>query len=323
MDPSTTILRVKRKRGTDPADALLLACKRIRPEAAVAAQPSDESEPEPQEPKIENSVFKLVATVASQDAPVQTHVREALARPRLAHHALRPSQGSAQRIIGDLRSVKWSTRREERYRILSSQRAGLPAEPAPVRGEEKDDSQTENHDGLPLGEVQVFDILHEDDDVKMPGKNVVSDPETILCNSVKMIREKLSVSGDRLGTEHREKEDDYVYDLYYQETTTPGWIQDILSVRPYTQEGELVPDVVAWEEEVYEDEDDENAESNWRNDYPDESSEGDSDAEERYGGFWSEEHSYSRRSWERYKQDMTEELENNSDEDEERERDSD
>lgn len=71
-------------------------------------------------------------------------------------------------------------------------------------------------------------------------QNVVSDQETILCNSVKMIREKLSVSGDGLGTEHREKEDDYVYDLYYQETVTPGWIQDILSVRPYTQEDELV-----------------------------------------------------------------------------------
>ncbi|XP_051508405.1 probable RNA polymerase II nuclear localization protein SLC7A6OS [Myxocyprinus asiaticus] len=319
MDPSTTILRVKRKRGTDPADALLLACKRIRPEAA-AAQPSDESEPEPQEPKIENSVFKLVATVASQDAPVQTHVREALARPRLAHHALRPSQGSAQRIIGDLRSVKWSTRREERYRILSSHRAGLPTEPAPAReGEQTNDSQTESHDSLPLGEVQVFDILHEDDDVKAPGKTVVSDPETILCNSMKMIREKLSVSGDVLGTEHREKEDDYVYDLYYQETVTPGWIQDILSVRPYTQEGELVPDEVALEEEVYEDEDDENAESNWRNDYPDEGSEGDSDAEERYGGCWSEEHSYSRRSWEHYQQDMMEELNNDNDDNEEKE----
>ncbi|KAA0723253.1 putative RNA polymerase II nuclear localization protein SLC7A6OS [Triplophysa tibetana] len=318
MDPSTTILRVKRKRGTDPADALLLACKRIRPEAA-AAQPSDETEPEPQEPDIENSVFKLVATVASQDAPVQTHVREALARPRLAHHALRPSQGSAQRIIGDLRSVKWSTRREERYRILSSHRAGLPPEPAPVR-EEKDDTQTENRDGQPLGEVQVFDIVHEDDDEKMPGKNVVSDTETILCNSVKMIREKLSVSGDRLCTEHREKEDDFVYDLYYQETVTPGWIQDILSVRPYTQEGELVPDVVVLEEEVYEDEDDENAETNWRNDYPDESSEDNSDAEERFGGCWSEEHSYSRRSWERYRQDIMEEIENENREDDDGER---
>lgn len=67
-----------------------------------------------------------------------------------------------------------------------------------------------------------------------------SDPEMILCNSTKMLRERLSISGDRLGEEHREQESDYVYDLYYQETVTPGWIQDILSVRAYADEGELV-----------------------------------------------------------------------------------
>lgn len=39
------------------------------------------------------------------------------------------------------------------------------------------------------------------------------------------------------------------------------------------------------EEEVYDDEDDENEECNWRNDYPDES-DGDSDREERYGGMF-------------------------------------
>lgn len=38
------------------------------------------------------------------------------------------------------------------------------------------------------------------------------------------------------------------------------------------------------EEEVYDDEDDENEESNWRNDYPDEDSGSDSDREQRYGG---------------------------------------
>lgn len=63
MDPNTTILRVKRKRGTDPADALLLACKRIRPETS---QGSGETVPEPNEAEVENSVFKLVATVATQ-----------------------------------------------------------------------------------------------------------------------------------------------------------------------------------------------------------------------------------------------------------------
>lgn len=42
------------------------------------------------------------------------------------------------------------------------------------------------------------------------------------------------------------------------------------------------------EEEVYEDEDDENEEGNWRNDYPDEESDTDSDREERYGGMYLE-----------------------------------
>ncbi|XP_033485976.1 putative RNA polymerase II nuclear localization protein SLC7A6OS [Epinephelus lanceolatus] len=311
MDPNTTILRVKRKRGTDPADALLLACKRIRPETA---QSSGETVPEPNEAEVENSVFKLVATVATQDAPVQTQVRQALARPRMAH-ALRPSAASSQRIIGDLRSTKWSTRREERYRILSSHRTGLSS-PA-----EQQTLQTENSEGveetgkeqdkcLGLGAIQVVDLLHEDaeDQDKSPGKTLSSDPEVILCNSTKMLRERLSITGERLGEEHREQDDDYVYDLYYQETVTPGWIQDILSVRAYADEGELVPDLVVHEEEVYEDEDDENEEGNWRNDYPDEESDADSDREERYGGYWEEEHSYSRRSWNRYQREVLHEL---------------
>jgi hypothetical protein len=45
-----------------------------------------------------------------------------------------------------------------------------------------------------------------------------------------------------------------------------------------------VPDLVVNEEEVYEDEDDENEEGNWRNDYPEEDGEDGSDREERYGG---------------------------------------
>lgn len=47
-----------------------------------------------------------------------------------------------------------------------------------------------------------------------------------------------------------------------------------------------MPDLVVHEEEVYEDEDDENDEANWRNDYPDEESDADGDREERYGGMY-------------------------------------
>ena len=55
-----------------------------------------------------------------------------------------------------------------------------------------------------------------------------------------MLRERLCISGERLDGDQRGQDEDYVYDLYYQETTTPGWIQDILSVRAYADEGELV-----------------------------------------------------------------------------------
>ncbi|KAJ8247357.1 hypothetical protein GJAV_G00245470 [Gymnothorax javanicus] len=307
MESSPTILRVKRKRGTDPADALLLACKRIRPEPTP--QPPGDPVPEPSEGEIENSVFKLVATVASQDAPVQGHVREALARPRVAH-ALRPSSGSTQRIVGDLRSAKWATRREERYRVLSAHRAGLPAERVASVGQEsgerdeaRGDRQINSSDFWSRCNVQVFDIVQEEE-AKAPAQPVTSDPETILCNSVKMIRERLSVSENGVGSEHREKEEDYVYDLYYQETLTPGWIQDILSVRPYLHEDELVPEDDPRELEVYEDEDDENEEGNWRNDYPDEeSSEEGGDFEERFYGFDEEEEGVGRRTWERYQRE--------------------
>ncbi|KAI3376996.1 hypothetical protein L3Q82_000221 [Scortum barcoo] len=322
MDPNTTILRVKRKRGTDPADALLLACKRIRPETT---QSSGETAPEPGEAEVESSVFKLVATVATQqDAPVQSQVRQALARPRMAH-ALRPSAGSSQRIAGDLRSHKWSTRREERYRILSSHRAGLPGpnqqRPPQTDAPEEAEEAGREQQKWALGEIQVVDLLHEgvEEQDKCSDKMLSSDPEMILCNNTKMLRERLSISGERVGEEPREQDDDYVYDLYYQETVTPGWIQDILSVRAYADEGELrdvVPDLVVHEEEVYEDEDDENEEGNWRK-----ATGGTTTPTRRVMQtvtersamvvrlcYWEEEHSYSRRSWQRYQNEVLHEL---------------
>lgn len=63
----------------------------------------------------------------------------------------------------------------------------------------------------------------------------------ILCNSVELIRERLTISEDGPSVGHREEQkDDYVYDIYYLETATPGWIENILSVKPYSQEWELV-----------------------------------------------------------------------------------
>lgn len=110
---------------------------------------------------------------------MQTEVRQALARPRVAH-ALRPSANSSQRIFSDLRSAKLGIRREERYRILSSHRttAGLTlpthaprhqaGDAATVAAVEAQEEEEEEEDArkqekcLGLGEVQVVDLLHED-----------------------------------------------------------------------------------------------------------------------------------------------------------------
>lgn len=102
---------------------------------------------------------------------MEAQVRQALARPRVAH-ALRPSAGSSQRIIGNLRSAKWSSRRDERYRIVSRSRTELldspephkPLTDAPVEGAEKGPKCP--------GEIEVVDLLHEDgeDQGVSPGK---------------------------------------------------------------------------------------------------------------------------------------------------------
>ncbi|XP_010582992.1 PREDICTED: probable RNA polymerase II nuclear localization protein SLC7A6OS isoform X3 [Haliaeetus leucocephalus] len=230
---AAAVLRVKRKRGgTEPAEALLLACKRLRTECG-GAQP------------VERSLFKLVATVSSKNEPVQKYVQEVITRDKAAQ-SLQPALGSTQRIIQELRSSKQQK----------------------------------------------------------------TDPDVILCNAVEMIRERLNVSEDGK-EEHHEKEDEYVYDIYYMETSAPGWIQNILSVQPYREEYELVDDDHV-PEEIYEDEDDENDENNWRNDYPDEDEflpEEDGDGEkESEESFSDEDQCYRRRTWNKYRQEVLQEF---------------
>ncbi|XP_059680896.1 probable RNA polymerase II nuclear localization protein SLC7A6OS [Gavia stellata] len=312
------VLRVKRKRGgTEPAEALLLACKRLRTECG-GAQP------------VERSLFKLVATVSSKNEPVQKYVQEVITRDKAAQ-SLRPSLGSTQRIIQELRSSKQVKRKENRYRVIASHRPNCTETAAPVingeasiDGDRSDSEATEDASQKESGAVdkssdccgkfQLFDIVQEEEVVG--GSSVTAanpqktDPDVILCNAVEMIRERLNVSEDSK-KEHSEKEDEYVYDIYYMETSAPGWIQNILSVQPYREEYELVDDDHV-PVEIYEDEDDENDENNWRNDYPDEDEflpEEDGDGEkESEESFSDEDQCYRRRTWNKYRQEVLQEF---------------
>ncbi|NWQ95967.1 S7A6O protein, partial [Burhinus bistriatus] len=310
------VLRVKRKRGgTEPAEALVLACKRLRTECG-GARP------------VERSLFKLVATVSSKNEPVQKYVQEVITRDKAAQ-SLRPSLGSTQRIIQELRSSKQVKRKENRYRVIASHRPNCTETVAPVingkasiDGDRSDCEQTEDASQKEssavdkssdcCGKFQLFDIEQEeegDSSVTAANPQQKTDRDVILCNAVEMIRERLNVSEDGK-KEHREKEE-YVYDIYYMETSAPGWIENILSVQPYREEYELVEndDVPG---EIYEDEDDENDENNWRNDYPDEDEflpEEDGNGEkESDESFSDEDPCYRRRTWNKYRQEVLQEF---------------
>ncbi|XP_072202998.1 probable RNA polymerase II nuclear localization protein SLC7A6OS [Excalfactoria chinensis] len=308
------VLRVQRKRGgAEPAEALLLACKRLRAEPGQGAP-------------VEKGVFKLVATVSSKNEPIQKYIQEGISKDKAAQ-SLRPSLGSTQRIAQELRSSKQVRRKENRYRVVSSHRPGSSrtaathtdsdgSRSAPTAAGDASQEESGAVDGsLDCGgNFQLFDIVQEEEVVEdssftatNPQKS--ADPDVILCNAVEMIRERLNVSEDHKKVEHREK-DEYVYDIYCMETAAPGWIQNILSVQPYREEYELVDDVQV-PTETYEDEDDENDEDNWRNDYPDEDeflAEEDDEEKDSEESSSDEDQCYRRRTWNKYRQEVLQEF---------------
>ncbi|KAG9468141.1 hypothetical protein GDO78_013691 [Eleutherodactylus coqui] len=277
------VLRVRRKRGAEPAEALIISCKKPRVEKEESAPAA-----------VTTQVFKLAATVTSQHEPVQQYVQDAISRDRTSQ-VHRPPIGSVQQIQKDLRALKDAERQESRYRLVSSLRPkcdesdnSQPASPVEEQPDVPETSEASAKDEIAAkGEkdeaIQVFDVVQEETEEDTADPKAC-DPETIMCNSVTMIRERLTVSQEGQGSEHRENPEEFVYDIYYAESSAQHWIQDILSVQPYYCEPELV--AADEPEEVYEDEDDENEENNWRNDYPDEEEEGGSDQEERYMGYY-------------------------------------
>ncbi|XP_063023889.1 probable RNA polymerase II nuclear localization protein SLC7A6OS isoform X1 [Melospiza melodia melodia] len=306
------VLRVRRKRGgSEPAEALLLACKRRR------AEP------------VENNLFKLAATVSSKNEPVQKYVKDAITRDKAAQ-SLRPPLGSTQQILQELRCARQAERKEKRYRVISSHRPHCAHTAAPAadgqavpHGDRLDsealqdaspeESGTVDKSSDCCGKFQLFDIIQEeetvgDSSVTTANPQEKTNPDAILCNAVEMIRERLNISED--GKEqHGHKEDEYVYDIYYKETSAPDWIENILSVQPYREEYEWVNDDPG-PEEVYDDEDDENDENNWRNDYPEEDEflpeeDGDKDSEE---SFSDEDQCYRRRTWDKYREEVLKEF---------------
>lgn len=115
----------------------------------------------------------------SQDEPVQKYVKDAITRDKAAQ-SLRPSLGSSQRILQQLRSAKQADRKESRYRVISSHRPlGTDTAALTLHGEavpRGDSSGSEaQQDASPeesgavhessdcCGKFQLFDIVQEEE----------------------------------------------------------------------------------------------------------------------------------------------------------------
>ncbi|CAJ0948668.1 unnamed protein product [Ranitomeya imitator] len=184
------VLRVKRKRGAEPAGALIIQCKRPRAEEEDSEEKEDSKEKEGAEAAaVRTQVFKLAATVSSQNEPLQKYVQEAISRDHDTR-LHRPPIGNLQQIQRDLRASRDAERQARRYRLVSSLRPkceeeedgksdnSQPASPAdkpvPDTAEASEKAEADSK-GKNEETFQVFDIEQEETE-KETGDLKVSDP---------------------------------------------------------------------------------------------------------------------------------------------------
>ncbi|GFS11537.1 protein SLC7A6OS [Elysia marginata] len=109
-----SVIRVKRRRGEDPAEALLLSSKRLRK--------SQESQPE----SAIESVLSFAGTISSKAEPISSHIKEAIKQRKL-HKQLHPNAldftTGKPSVTSRARSQNAQASHNNRYRVLSGKRA--------------------------------------------------------------------------------------------------------------------------------------------------------------------------------------------------------
>lgn len=245
------ILRVKRRSHVDPADALVVSKKR-------KIDPSTTHEKEEA-----TSVFRLAGTVGDVD---EETLMSKIRQHTTDHRALTKHNPLAKLTMSSLHD-----RQREEAKTASLDRRFQFVSKLRHLDEEAEDSVLDQAGD----KVQVYDVIldgtppssllqaHISASADTSGV-ACSNKYVVTCNDEAMIRERVTSRpnpGD--GSE------DYVYDLYYSDEASMQDIStyDWSSLTVY--EPEYVHDVIE-SEDGEEDDDDSNAEDNWRNDYPDE-----------------------------------------------------
>ncbi|CEP15004.1 hypothetical protein [Parasitella parasitica] len=258
-----TILRIKRKRTEEPLDALF-----VHQENEKRIKKNNESQ------KSELSVsatalptlFRLAETVEEKsflNLDEAKKLKDRISR-RIQPGTSRPQSPTAtenrkDRLIKEQKEAS----NKARYRVIHQNRSKADESAPPVVQSSSEKAAKDL--------FQMFEAVKDEDTASKKANlfvdDDIEDPDDIMCNFIPMVKEYLT-----LQEKEEEKEEDYVYDVYYRDDKN---IEQSLAL---TNVGSLV-----WfdEQSEYLDDDsdselgdnvdeDSNAEDYYQNDYPEE-----------------------------------------------------
>ncbi|XP_014670671.1 PREDICTED: probable RNA polymerase II nuclear localization protein SLC7A6OS [Priapulus caudatus] len=250
-----TVIRVKRKRKSDPVEKLVVSSKRRRPGDDLGDDPDHDDDGRRQR---RTTVFHRVGTVTASEQPLSRRIREALQHGVVSPGQLKlhqPRPRDLARRDADLR------RHDDRYQLLVSHR-GIPLDD--VAKATPDDAAARDAEAATQQEAErilcLYDVVRDgmrDDDVAVTTRGK---QEAIACNGVEMSREPVAAATP-----------DYVYDLYCTgsgDAPDNDDDDDDISIEAFDENYvQQYPECEASADD--DDDDDSNDENNWRNDYPD------------------------------------------------------
>ncbi|XP_065893569.1 probable RNA polymerase II nuclear localization protein SLC7A6OS [Dysidea avara] len=270
----SVVLRVKRKREEDSLDALVISHNKLQ--KLDVASGDDQRK--------QRSVFCLAATTSTEKEQNHEAILEHIRKSQVKQNPLsRLSLTDRQFQRREQHKVESANKR---FKLVSKLRS-LPEEKAledkadndlqstpPEQQQSSLDHKTSlliksNDDGSSnIKEylkqmIQFYDIeQQESSDTEDDSPKCVRTQSVITCNGSEMVREKCASNGTG----------EYLYDWYYASHCTMEDVNNFNWDSITSYGSELVHDIIGDSDEDFfcDDEDDENDESNWRNDYPDE-----------------------------------------------------
>ncbi|XP_067951338.1 probable RNA polymerase II nuclear localization protein SLC7A6OS [Watersipora subatra] len=271
---AATFVRLKRKRCEEATDSLIVACKRGKVSETEGGTPGNSS--------THREVFKLAGTVNSKDEDQlkqtidvykgfnaisalrakgdtsSSSINHAASTPAPVNHH-KVEQSKLMKDQEELRKLFPQTSPESAASIESSTRQIEEVVSKACRIAASASSAS------PSGVVVYDAVLKSDKKVSLISGGLPEDHE-LLCNGEKMTRVVNEAAEPSMDTD-----EDYVYDIFcLDQPESEVWQEmgEIFAIEAYKEN--FGPFAEYRTDGLYEDDEDSNAEDNWRNDYPDE-----------------------------------------------------